>query len=255
MSPHWPRVASLRTVEALRERLAALGVELPCDDAPQTAPESPLARPLDLGGGLAAPNRFVIQPMEGWDGTADGRPSELTTRRWANFGRSGAGWIWGGEAMAVRRDGRANPNQLVLDESNADAIAPLRDALLAAAREAGHEEPLLGVQLTHSGRWSRPEGAPAPRVAYRHPLLDRRVGIEDDAAVLTDDEVDGLVDDFAASARAAARLGFAFVDVKHCHGYLLHEFLSARGRPGRWGGERLEDRSRLTRAERNSWSR
>jgi 2,4-dienoyl-CoA reductase-like NADH-dependent reductase (Old Yellow Enzyme family) len=248
VSERFPRVASLRTPDALRERLAALGVALPCDDAPEAGAGSPLAAPLDLGGGLAAPNRFVIQPMEGWDGTPDGLPTDLTLRRWRHFGRSGAGWIWGGEAMAVREDGRANPHQLILDGENAPGLAPLRDALLEAAAEAGAPEPVLGVQLTHSGRWSRPEGPPRPRIAYRHPVLDRRVGVDDDGAVLSDEELDGLVEAFAEAARAAASLGFAFVDVKHCHGYLLHELLSARTRGGRYGGESLEERSAFTRA-------
>jgi 2,4-dienoyl-CoA reductase-like NADH-dependent reductase (Old Yellow Enzyme family) len=241
-------MASLRSPDELRARLGELGLELPCDDAPLAGADSPLAAPLDLGGGLVAPNRFVIQPMEGWDGTAEGLPSELTLRRWRHFGRSGAGWIWGGEAMAVREDGRANPNQLVIDEATAPGLAPLCDALLEEAADAGHPAPVLGLQLTHSGRWSRPHGPQRPRTAYRHPLLDRRVGISSDAPVLSDDELDALVDDFAAAARAAASLGVAFVDVKHCHGYLLHEFLSARGRRGRYGGETLEERTALARA-------
>ena len=116
MSARFPRMASLRAPEELRERLATLGAELPVDDEVLAAPESPLAAPLELGGGLVAPNRFVIQPMEGWDGTPEGGPTDLTRRRWMRFGQSGAGWIWGGEAVAVRPDGRANPHQLVLSD-------------------------------------------------------------------------------------------------------------------------------------------
>jgi 2,4-dienoyl-CoA reductase-like NADH-dependent reductase (Old Yellow Enzyme family) len=104
----------------------------------------------------------------------------------------------------------------------------------------------VGLQLTHSGRWSVPEpGARRPRVAYRHPILDRRVGIDDDGAVLSDAEVEALIGDFARAAVLADRAGYDFVDVKHCHGYLLHEFLSARARRGRFGGPSLEERTRL----------
>ena len=250
MSGRHPRMASLRSAAALRQRLAALGVELPCDGAPAGTDGTPLAAPLELGDGprgpLRAPNRFVIQPMEGWDASPEGEPSELTERRWRRFGQSGAGWIWGGEAVAVRHDGRANPRQLVLVRDTAPALARLREGLLEAAREAGHPAPVVGLQLTHSGRWSMPEpGARRPRVAYRHPLLDRRVGVDADEAVLSDAEVDALVEDFARAAALAAEAGFDFVDVKHCHGYLLHEFLSARSRAGRFGGESLEARSRL----------
>jgi len=192
--------------------------------------------------------------MEGWDGTPEGSPTELTARRWQRFGRSGAAWIWGGEATAVRADGRANPHQLLINEKTAAAIGALRRELLEAARAAGESgaaparegPPLIGLQLTHSGRWSRPtEAGPAPRIAFRHPLLDPRVGVGDDTAVWSDRELEGLVRDYARAAALAQAEGFDFVDLKHCHGYLLHELLAARHRSGRYGGPRLEDRTRL----------
>ncbi len=248
MSARFPRIASLGDAGALRARLEALGAPVPCDHAALAAPGSPLAQPLTIAAPagrapLYAPNRFAIQPMEGWDGTADGAPSDLTERRWRSFGRSGAGLVWGGEAVAVDRAGRANPRQLVIDEVTAPALGRLRRQLLA---EASGTPPVIGLQLTHSGRWSRPDAAgPRPRVAFRHPLLDRRVGIADDDAVLADEEVTALIARFARAAQLAEAEGFDFVDVKHCHGYLLHEFLAARERSGRWGGPSLEARSRL----------
>ncbi len=252
MTDRYPRIASLRNPEALRERLAAVGAPLPCDDHVLSGHDSPLGMALPLGAGLTgpleAPNRFVIQPMEGWDATSDGRPSELTTRRWRNFGRSGAGWIWGGEAVAVHPDGRANPNQLVMSDATVDSLAALRTELVEAAREAGHSEPVVGLQLTHSGRWSRPEGPKRPRIAYRHPLLDGRAEVADDACILSDAELGGMIDDYARAARLAFEAGYAFADVKHCHGYLLHELLSARSRPGAFGGETLDARLSFTRA-------
>jgi 2,4-dienoyl-CoA reductase-like NADH-dependent reductase (Old Yellow Enzyme family) len=246
MSERWPRVASLRSAAALRARFAALDVTLPCDDVVDTGLDAPLARALALGDGLAAPNRFAIQPMEGWDGTPEGLPSALTERRWRRFGASGAGWIWGGEAVAVRADGRANPQQLVAAAHTEAGLAALRAVLLDEAKRVGHAPPVVGLQLTHSGRWSIPEvGRRRPRIAYRHPLLDARVGVESDAAVLTDGEIDALIEAFARAAVLAQRSGYDFVDVKHCHGYLLHEFLSARTRNGRFGGPSLDERTRL----------
>jgi 2,4-dienoyl-CoA reductase-like NADH-dependent reductase (Old Yellow Enzyme family) len=244
----FPRIAALHTAAALRTRLAELGLELPVDDTALGRPASPLAEPLRLTEESVLPNRFVIQPMEGWDGTRDGRPTELTIRRWRNFGRSGAAWIWGGEAVAVRADGRANPHQLLLTDATAPDVGMLRRQLLDAAREAGHDRPFVGLQLTHSGRWSRPDpGRSVPRVAFRHPLLDVRAGVTDDSAVLTDEEVAALIHCFAHAARLARDQGFDFVDLKHCHGYLLHEFLAARARPGRYGGSSLQARTRLLR--------
>src|SRR5262245_11249406 len=188
MSDRFPRVASLRTAAALRERLAALGLDLPCDDAALSAENSPLARPLAVDSARVLPNRFVIQPMEGWDGSAEGLPTDLTRRRWRRFGASGAAWIWGGEAVAVRPDGRANPHQLVLTAATAAAIGALRRELVDAGGAIGLR-PLIGLQLTHSGRWARPSER-RPRVAFRHPLLDVRAGVGDDSAVLCDADVD-----------------------------------------------------------------
>ncbi|MFG0254294.1 MAG: NADH:flavin oxidoreductase, partial [Rhodopirellula sp. JB053] len=97
---------------------------------------------------------------------------------------------------------------------------------------------MVGLQLTHSGRYSRPneKKRPEPRTVQRNVVLDRRVGVEDDTAIFTDDELKQLTDDFIVAAVEAERAGFTFVDVKHCHGYLGHELLAGVDRPGRYGG-------------------
>jgi 2,4-dienoyl-CoA reductase-like NADH-dependent reductase (Old Yellow Enzyme family) len=245
MAVNYRRVSTLKTAADFQAHLAALGVELPFDTVVETGPDAPLARPFRRASGPIG-NRFAVLPMEGWDGTGDGRPTDLTRRRWRNFGLSGAKLVWGGEAVAVRHDGRANPNQLVINDATLGDLAGLRDVLLAAHREqfGRTDDLLIGLQLTHSGRFARPtdKGRPEPRIAYRHPYLDGRFGVRDDAAVLSDDEIARLTDDFVTAARLAHSAGFAFVDVKHCHGYLGHEFLSAVGRPGRYGGS-LEHRT------------
>jgi 2,4-dienoyl-CoA reductase-like NADH-dependent reductase (Old Yellow Enzyme family) len=243
------RVSTLKTAADFQAHLAALGVDLPFDADVQSGPDAPLARPYRRTSGVIG-NRFAVLPMEGWDGTSDGRPSDLTRRRWRNFGLSGAKLIWGGEAVAVRHDGRANPNQLVLNDATVADLAGLRDVLVVAHREqfGRTDDLLIGLQLTHSGRFARPNDKrrPEPRVAYRHPYLDARFGVHDDTALLSDDDIARLTDDFVKAARLAQSAGFAFVDVKHCHGYLGHEFLSAVDRPGRYGGI-LENRTRFLR--------
>ncbi len=243
----YPRVAALKTVAAFRERLRELGLSLECDDRIETAPASPLAQPLEVDG-FRVGNRFVIHPMEGWDGEPDGRPSELVRRRWRNFGRSGAKWIWGGEAMAVLPEARANPRQLIISEHTKDSLARLLDDLLAAHRdECGATNDLLaGFQLTHSGRFSKPKDRPEPHILYHHPLLDPKFKIPEDYPVLSDGEVRRIIDHFVAAGRIAEQCGAAFVDVKHCHGYLGHEFLSAYTRSGPYGGS-FENRTRFLR--------
>jgi NADPH2 dehydrogenase len=246
----YPKVAQLKSVTALRARLAELGCELPLDEAIQTAADgSPLAAPLEVGG-FRVGNRWCIHPMEGWDANRDGSPSGHTLRRWRHFGRSGAKLIWGGEAAAVQASGRANPNQTLATPSNRAGLKQLLDELHTGHREqTGSLDGLLaGLQLTHSGRFCKPDDhhRMAPRIAYHHPLLDAKFGIDptNKEVVLTDDELKRLIDDYVIAARVARDVGFQFVDVKACHGYLLHELLGARGRPGRFGGD-LAGRSRV----------
>ncbi len=225
----YTQVKKLGDIGALRAHLAGLGVEIPVDDEVDPSGVLSSAVPIvdGVAGTLTAPNRFAVLPMEGWDAEEDGRPSDLVRRRWRRFAESGAGLVWG-EATAVRPDGRANPHQLVLDERTVDDVAELR-GLLPPGQVAG-------LQLTHSGRFARPAGQPAPRTAYAHPVLDARVGATA-ADVLDDDELDELVERYVAAAVLARQAGFDFVDVKHCHGYLLHELLSSHDRPGRYGGD------------------
>lgn len=233
------QVKKLRTPADLRARARHLGIDLPVDDA--VDPAGPLAQPLTVTDGSAGPlvvgNRWSILPMEGWDGTPDGLPTDLVHRRWARFGASGAKLIWGGEAVAVEPSARANPHQLAIVPGAAAALADLRTTLVQAHAAAftTTDDLLVGLQLTHSGRWSRPLGPPEPRTAVRHPILDDRVGATD-TALLSDDELDHLARRYVEAAVIAADAGFAFVDVKHCHGYLLHELLGAADRPGRYGG-------------------
>jgi 2,4-dienoyl-CoA reductase-like NADH-dependent reductase (Old Yellow Enzyme family) len=243
------RVASLRSAHDLRDHLGRLGVALPLH-AHRAGEPDPLAQPCAVGAGLTVGNRFCIQPMEGWDGTTDGAPTDLTRRRWERFGSSGAKLIWGGEAVAVSPEGRANPNQLLIDDAHVASLATLRRGLVDAHERAfGRTDDLLvGLQLTHSGRFARPRvgGRSEPVILYRHPLLDRRVGIAADHPVLDDAGIQRVVEGFVDAAALARQAGFGFVDVKHCHGYLGHEFLSARTRPGAYGGS-FENRTRFLR--------
>ena len=126
----FPRIASFKTHAAFTCHLSDLELPLPCAESVESGPESPLAQSIQVHDFVIG-NRFCILPMEGWDGTVDGKPSELTRRRWQNFGRSGAKLIWGGEAVAVRHDGRANPNQMVINDENLPELESLRAELVA----------------------------------------------------------------------------------------------------------------------------
>ena len=245
----YPRVATLKTAAAFRDHLTRSGIPLAFDDELASPAETPLAKPIVVED-VRVGNRFCILPMEGWDGTSAGEPSDLTRRRWRHFGKSGAKLIWGGEAVAVRHDGRANPNQLLMTPATQPALAALRDELIAEHRGRfgpdADADLFVGLQLTHSGRYARPDvyDQPAPLAACRHPVLDRR--FPDGVRVVKDEELERLEEDFAGAARLARDAGFRFVDIKACHGYLGHELLGARGRSGPYGGS-LENRTRFMR--------
>lgn len=245
------KLTSLDGVTGFRTHVQSLGLEIGIDEVLLSGENNPLMQPICFncqGNEKWIGNRFAIQPMEGWDGTATGGVTPPMIRRWQRFGESGAKLIWGGEAMAVRPDGRANPNQLILNEENVGDISRLREQLCQShANAVGDTNGLLvGFQLTHSGRFCRPNDKKRwePRVAYRHPLLDKKFDVVSDSQVWTDVELQELITQYGRAAVLAHQAGADFVDVKCCHGYLLHEFLSAYTRPGAFGGS-FENRTRL----------
>jgi NADPH2 dehydrogenase len=249
----YPRIASFHSAREVASRLEALGWSLPAHDEILPASSSPLARPLRVGDerhGLALGNRFAVQPMEGWDGERDGRPSELTRRRWLCMATSGAKLIWGCEAIAVLPEARANPNQLILNATTARDLARLRVEMVEAHRQrfGTAADLIVGLQLTHSGRFCRPRDrfVLEPAIVYHHPILDSKYPPAADCSPISDRAVSSIVEAFAAAGRLVAEIGFDFVDLKSCHGYLGHEFLSAHHREGPYGGS-LENRTRFLR--------
>ena len=247
----FPKMATYKTASAFREALgkfaeeAGVTIKIGVDDEVLSSPRSPLGDKLTVFGKDV--NRIAIQPMEGWDGSRDGKPSLFVTRRWQYFGSSGAGIIAGGEATAVRADGRANPNQMIFCKENVGAIKTLLAQARAAHREAhGHDNVVFGWQLTFSGRYSRPDGPWASHTAHSHPILDGRFNATVDN-VITDAEIRNLIELYVQAARAAKEIGFDYVDIKACHGYFIHELLGAKTRTGDFGGRDFSARSRMFR--------
>jgi NADPH2 dehydrogenase len=248
MNKFYAHIGRLKTPLEFQNHVDSQGVSIPFDVEVEPAPLGALAQPYSLSDGRKIGNRLCIQPMEGWDATTDGRPTDLVYRRWNNFGRSGAKLIWGGEAAAVRPDGRANPNQLMMLDHTMKDIEKLRQSLEDEHKEhfSKVDDLLIGLQLTHSGRFCRPneKAKLEPKILYHHPVLDKLFNIVSDYPVLTDSEIDDLIGYYIRAAKRAQTIGFDFVDVKHCHGYLGHEFLSAVTRPGKYGGS-FENRTRF----------
>jgi len=229
-----------RSAAGLLAEAERLGLELPYQED-----LSGLVGPARLAG-REVPNRLAVLPMEGADAEGAGGPSELTRRRYRKYAAGGAGLIWV-EATAVRPDGRSNPRQLLLSDRTIGAFARLVDETRAAAKSewGPSHRPLLILQMTHSGRFSKPDGRPRPRIVQHNPHLDPLHGLPPDYPLLPDGELDAIRDDFVEAADLASSAGFDGVDIKACHGYLVSETLAAHDREGsRYGGP-FENRARL----------
>jgi 2,4-dienoyl-CoA reductase-like NADH-dependent reductase (Old Yellow Enzyme family) len=248
--PKYTRVAQLKTAQDLRNYLAENQVKLNFDDELLCGEDSVFKKRVKLNSGREIGNSLCILPMEGWDGTADGRPSELTKRRWQNFAFSGAKLLWGCEAVAVTHEGRANPRQLVINEANFEEFVNLYQLLIEKHSEkfGTTADLLIGLQLTHSGRFCKPNDNTKfeSKILYNHPKLNQKFHLGEDYPLMTDEEIDNLIEDFVKAAVLAKKAGFHFVDIKHCHGYLGHEFLTAYDREGKYGGN-FENRTRFLR--------
>jgi NADPH-dependent glutamate synthase beta subunit-like oxidoreductase/2,4-dienoyl-CoA reductase-like NADH-dependent reductase (Old Yellow Enzyme family) len=239
-----PNAFSFRGIEALKNEIRRLGIDIPVQDDVQNDIML-LMQSLTIEG-KTVPNRFCLQPMEGCDGESDGSPGELTYRRYIRFARGGSGMIWV-EATAVVSEGRANLRQLWITDKNLPAFKKLADDIRAnAVDENGNSiKPFLILQLTHSGRYSKPEGKPKPMIFHHSPVLDPTHNLDAGYPLVTDEYLDELQKKFVAAAVFAYECGYDAIDIKSCHGYLLHEILSAHTRTdSRYGGE-LKNRIRF----------
>lgn len=226
------------TLEEYETQRLSLAPALPAGGDPTV-----LNQPLQAGS-LLIPNRLACQAMEGCDGTSEGAPGELTLRRYRRLAEGGAGLIWY-EATAVCREGRANPRQLWLTEENLDAFKAQVASIKEQGLHANSYAPAVILQATHSGRYAKPDGTPAPLIAYNNPLFEKEAPIPKER-IVSDEALDIIRDQLIATARLAEKAGFDGVDIKCCHRYLNSELLSAYEREGRYGGS-LENRTRLLR--------
>ncbi|MDD6033940.1 MAG: flavin oxidoreductase/NADH oxidase, partial [Oscillospiraceae bacterium] len=227
-----------KTLDELISEAQENGVRLPASDHTEL-----LAQPVTVGS-KTIPNRIVIQPMEGCDCHADGTPDELTIRRYDRFAQSGAGLIWF-EACAVLPEGRANPRQAWIHDGSLDAYKAMTDRIRETAVKAGNPAPVIILQATHSGRYSKPNGFPEPLIAYNNPIFEKDKPI-DKSRILSDDYLYRLTERMGEAAALAEKAGFDGVDIKACHRYLSSELLSAYTREGDFGGS-FENRTRFLR--------
>ncbi|NOZ56593.1 MAG: hypothetical protein GXO73_07370, partial [Calditrichaeota bacterium] len=226
------------TFQQLLAKARELGLDLPFSDDIDV-----LLQPLNLAGHRLA-NRLAIHPMEGFDADHEGRPGELAFRRYRRYAEGGSSLIWF-EATAVVPEARSNPHQFYLHSGSLDTFKRLVESTRRHAYRG--QDLVLILQLTHSGRYSKPEGKPKPIIAHHSPILDPPLGLPPDYPLISDDELDALQERFVQAARLAAEAGFDGVDIKACHRYLVSELLASFTREdSRYGGT-FENRTRFLR--------
>ena len=161
-----------------------------------------LLSPIQIGT-RTAQNRFFIQAMECNDEDETGNPSPRTTERYCNLASGEAGLI-SLEAISVTRESRSRDNQLMIMEANRQ---PLK-AFVSEVKKA-NPDTLFIFQLTHSGELS-------------HPGFSRRVTVKPmhgyGGDLLTEEEVDKIMDYFVLAAQLAYDAGAAGIDMTLCDG-------------------------------------
>ena len=227
------------TIDDIKNKISELGLE----NLPLSEDVSVLKDEVIIGN-IRVPNRIAIQPMEGCDGTVEGEPDELTLRRYDRFAESGAGLVWV-EAVAIVNEGRANPRQLYINEKTVDSLKRMNERIRELSMKKNGYAPVIIMQATHSGRYSKPEGTPAPLIAYNNPIFEKDNPI-DKSRIISDDKLFELEEMYGKAAKMAEEAGFDGIDIKCCHRYLNSELLSAYNREGAFGGS-FENRTRLLR--------
>jgi len=210
-------------------------------DFPLSEDVSVLNAPFDFSS-CRAENRILFQPMEGSDSEDDGSPGEMTFRRYGRYAGGGPGILWV-EAVSIAHEARASRHQLYMNAKNLDGFKRLVEHAKSTCMSRNGFEPLLIVQSAHSGRYSKPEGVPAPIIACNNPLFEGDDPIAKDR-IISDGELGALAGLFGESARLAAEAGFDGIEIKACHRYLINELLCAHTRKGIYGGS-FVNRTRL----------
>lgn len=188
-----------------------------------------LLSPINIGK-RECKNRFFIQAMECTDADQNGNPSDLTVERYSNLFEGESGMITL-EAITVTDECRSRKNQLSIMPKNAKPLEKFVGDLKKVNPDA-----LFVFQLTHSGELSNPD-------------FSRRVTVKPlpgyGGEILTEEEVDHIMDQFVLAARIAYDAGADGIDLKLCHGYLGSQILRPyNDRNWKYGGS-WENRRRF----------
>lgn len=184
--------------------------------------------------GKTIQNRIVCQPVQSCGLKINGGPDRLTKRRYIRLAEGGAGIIWF-ETVAISPETRSHSKQMWLDENNLEEYKILIQKMKNACYKKNGFEPIILLQISHSGRYCKSNGILHPIIVHNNPLfeIDR---ILDASCIVGDGELRRLEQIYGECVRLAQEAGFDGVDIKACHQNLINELLAAYDRPGEYGG-------------------
>ena len=188
-----------------------------------------LLSPVKIGN-RTAKNRFFMQAMECNDEDKNGNPSAITLGRYENLAKGEAGLV-SLEAISITKESRSRNNQITIMPQNEKALTEFVKKVKEANRNM-----LFIFQLTHSGELSNPD-------------FSRRVTVKPlygyGGDLLSEEEVDKIIDDFVTAAVIAHSAGADGIDMKLCNGYFGSQVLRPyNDRKWKYGGS-WKNRSRF----------
>ncbi|WP_309929020.1 NADH:flavin oxidoreductase/NADH oxidase [Arthrobacter sp. 1088] len=206
---------------------------------------SALFTPLQLRS-LHIAHRGWVSPMCQYSctpETGEGIPNDWHLMHLGSFAAGGAALILG-EAAAVNASGRISPRDAGL---YSDEQAAGWERIVHFVHQHGAVDCKIGAQLAHAGRkastyWpfsDRTGSVPASDGGWVTfgPTQQPYDGYAAPEA-MSEEDIRGVIADFAAAAARAVAVGFDTVEIHGAHGYLLHQFQSPliNTRTDKWGG-------------------
>ena len=210
-------------------------------------------------GNLELSNRIAMAPMGVEIVAGDGSIQDPVLHYYEERARGGAGLLITENTAACYPRGANTAHEIAVSD---DRYLPGLTALAEVVHRHGAR---IALQLAHHGkvgrldtRQGRPLLMPSEPEPMRLPpgpldltldemkLMGKAAGGAPTIHVATAEDIEQLVEDFAAACERARRAGFDAVELHAAHGYIFSEFLSpaCNQREDAWGGS-VENRSRL----------
>jgi 2,4-dienoyl-CoA reductase-like NADH-dependent reductase (Old Yellow Enzyme family) len=178
-------------------------------------------------GSLEIKNCFLRSAT--WDATADitGRVTDASIEIYRRLGEGDIGLIVSGYAF-VSAHGQAIHGQYGVHN---DDMIPGLGRLAQTVHEGGGK---IALQIVHAGINS----VFLPQEGDTVLAVSEIPGVKRSHREMTDENIESIIDDFAAAAVRGREAGFDAIQLHGAHGYLMSQFISPlfNQRTDRWGG-------------------